>query len=1460
MRLLRQIARAGYFSHARTLVAMGAGGLALLSARPAEAQLGAANVPLPNVLLLVDTSGSFEQMIDGSNPEDPQNQTTWATNPPPFNATCTAGPSGGTALGTCTTPPCPTIPNRWGTLTQALTGTIEPFYSCFAMNRQATAPSGFTDQYAITVGGNTEMPYDYGYYQPFHRPLAYNAAAGKFCAFTPNALPGASGADGVGLALGTGNVGSAAANAGGLATDFPASAITQNYMSFPGSSPYPFAETTNNPASPCTFTQQADGAIDGASSLIRFGMMSFDNDPATGIGINGTTSLCASPPFDGQWSYFPNWTTGGTPMTGWPQGCTTTPPFELGARNPGAPPWEGRLIGFPSYNADTNAVTNNNTLIQTAINSMRPYGGTPTAALLADAEYYLWKDTTVANPPSQDPFVTGSGNCRKQYIILLTDGAPNEDLRPNCGTGSGSGGGKCPYDLPQNTTASLWHGTDSYTSNSGPQVITYVIGFAVSQIQSGVESGIAQCSQLNTGSPNSPSLSAICTTNPVPAQYQACCTLQNIALQGSNGATGAFFADTPGDLQAALGNVLGLIAKQVATRTTPTYASATSYATGTGTEALYLASFNAASTPWTGDIVRSQLTCSAGGVVSQSSPSAGAGDDFGQDVSVAASSGTRRFLSYNPPAGNTTVPTTSNLTIRPFSTASTGTAADGLGTLGSSATPGAELGNFGTTPASIVTTMISSPNAFQVTGTSCQDPDNRYFLTASDCANVALSYAMALPTMAPATSGSDGGHFSSVVWPRTTRCNGSGTGAVVLSPGCDPLGGVLHSTPTMSTPPSATLRDDSYQAYANDIAGFTTARPSVLYVATTDGLLHAFDTSVSSKTNNELWAFIPPAVLPGLLLEYYDASTILLDGAPIVRDMVWDRASSATTSCPGTADQCWHTMLVAGFGGGGRGYYALDVTDPRYQTFTALNAFPPPVVANSTEQTGPHFMWQLASTQPPPGGATGTYQELFGKQSGTPAMGHVLIQEGGVGGALHEIGVAILPGGLDGTPVPGGSCARVSGTASGRSGNYTNTVGIPYDESDPNFPSRTYVRQWASSCFGAGSSVAGRSVSVVRVDTGELLAVFARNPVDSLDVPGPANGTTTTLASGVLINTPFDSPMTGTPVPYPNELGADMQQVFIGDADGTLWHIDMTSTNPANWVASIFADPYGKTTEGTGVTGAATAPANGLLQVSDSQPVTVAPLIALDNFGNITVEFATGDLSNYTTVYSEPGSTAGSTVTPPVTNYIFATQQEVATPNQAKVNWYLKLTNGERVSGPMVVFNNTLYFATFAPPSTTTACSGGVPRIWGLDYTTPAPTCVSGYGNVCSSCGGACNSPAINAPSSLGNGGNPKDFLGQSPSGVYTSPPDSNGASTAGIVIPGLTVQYTPACFGTSDQIPAAPMLTAAVGRAPTGSGAPATPVGLGNLNGTTTAGGLPGTALSNLPRIHVDSWAGMVE
>ena len=318
--------------------------------RSADAQISSSSVPLPNVLLLLDTSGSFEYMIDGSNPEDPVNNPVGG----PY-AQCESAWNAAQAA----------VPNRWGIAVQALTGTVlnaggAPHYSCVTMDRAdgiippagVTTPgtgipaahNGFDIQYglrATPTGGAVSYfyPYDSGYYLNFHRPVS-QTAAGR-CVYSPAALPGASAGGGVGLTASS--VGGASpmftnptvgANGATVpadclgepacqSTDFPADAIgTYLYDGYAGGvAPLTlltpnYGFSTNSTA--CTFNQATDGIIAQSSTLVRFGLMTFDNDPSAAVGVKSgppatmNAGMVGSPesPFLGQWSYFNGWTLG----------------------------------------------------------------------------------------------------------------------------------------------------------------------------------------------------------------------------------------------------------------------------------------------------------------------------------------------------------------------------------------------------------------------------------------------------------------------------------------------------------------------------------------------------------------------------------------------------------------------------------------------------------------------------------------------------------------------------------------------------------------------------------------------------------------------------------------------------------------------------------------------------------------------------------------------------------------------------------------------------------------------------------------------------------------------------------------------------------------------------------------------------------------------------------------------
>jgi len=136
------------------------------------------------------------------------------------------------------------------------------------------------------------------------------------------------------------------------------------------------------------------------------------------------------------------------------------------------------------------------------------------------------------------------------------------------------------------------------------------------------------------------------------------------------------------------------------------------------------------------------------------------------------------------------------------------------------------------------------------------------------------------------------------------------------------LGDTFHSDLVFVGPPVASLssansKTEAYFRSANGYAAFKEthkSREDRLYVGANDGMLHAYD-----KDLNELWAFIPPSVLPklrGLVGESGKTNTKWLVDGPIIIKDVYINATSE-----------WKTLLVGGLGWGGTGYFVLDITD-----------------------------------------------------------------------------------------------------------------------------------------------------------------------------------------------------------------------------------------------------------------------------------------------------------------------------------------------------------------------------------------------------------------------------------------------------------------------------------------------------------------------------------------------------
>jgi type IV pilus assembly protein PilY1 len=1130
----------------RVLVTGSAATLALSAwTGSARAQLDI-DPPLPNVLLMIDTSGTMEYLI----------------RPDAAGNNVLPGTPATTACDLTTTP---SEQNRWTSLVSVLTGTINNF-KCSATQRNTPA---FKTEYGLGVvppPATWLAPYDWSYYLPFNRMYSNGCTPG----------PGV-----------------------------PSS----NWYDWPGNS-IAYHDSLGNACT--TWSQKSDGLLDTFRDRVRFGMMTFDTLPDQSTGLISSSALDYPGGMQGMWSYYQGWNPGSSGYAqGNPPNCASAA-FEVGARNPAAPPWEGRLIPFGAWDAPLTAVHTTNDHIQEALIAMRPYGATPTSGMFDDARAFFTTDadtdqnTSKPFGPKDDPYFTGG--CRKQYIIFLTDGAngPDYDLRPTCKQGNGV----CPYS-PATTTA---QGLSSQPGNSS--IETFVVGFAVSNPAAlgSLVPALSSCTQLDQTN------QSLCV-NP-PAALVPCCNLSKLAIAG--GTQHAYFADDPVALQQVLSNILGSISAGSTARTIPVFAPvSTTAAQGNGAQAAgyrFIAQFTADATGnlWRGQVKRERFTCGAGNVASPQNPAISSGDDFGENVDFNDPSHPRQFLSFIAPTVGTKV--ISDGTIRPGLVVD-----DGLGTYAQGAT-GMTLQTAG----GFITQMSATSAALGIDPVAPPAACSTAFaaVSGSSCANALLQW-----------------EIGTSPWPNTRdKALCASNGAV-----CSKLGSIYHSTPAVSTPPRELLRDDTYDAFVAQQA----KRPLMLYTATTDGQLHGFEISASDPAdpfkvdqlaNNELWSFFPPTVLPNLLGSY-NRQALLLDGAPVIADVAGQVLNNTLPPVyerrHGLGVQ-WSSVLVAGGGAAGGFYYALDVTDPR----------------------APRFLWQLSKDQ--------AGVSLFGDTTSTPTIATITLPDSGTD--VKEVAVAILPGGTE--PAVSPPCA-VTGYSTATNPNTNNPLSLM---TDPAYKERSQVR-----CWKAG---AGRSLTIVRLDSGEVLMNFRGTTAS-----GPGNLLAQAPVRSQVV--PMASPITGVPVAYPGQTGQVANRIYVGDADGVLWRVDVSGIDPTKWTMSVAWDSYSLSSDAT----------------IHGEVIQTAPVISTNPLGDTVILFSTGDQEQLT----------ASTMNTRVWS-INEKRNAGANSFQTKGNWYFDFTGGERVTGPMGIFDSVAYFSTFAPNQPgAPVCSFGVSKIWALDYQTAAP-------------------------------------------------------------------------------------------------------------------------------------------
>jgi type IV pilus assembly protein PilY1 len=645
-------------------------------------------------------------------------------------------------------------------------------------------------------------------------------------------------------------------------------------------------------------TQGGNGILDIYLERIKFGLMTFDSIgtlsdrpplvtqgafqtapfPAESIGTKGMYSFAGDKPYT-----FPG--AGGTVYM-----------LNSGARSSAAP--EGGLVSVGGDS--TAAMTSTNASIQATVlgdiglgkNPLRPFGSTPTAALVADLQSFLQTDADITqktvHPGPGDPYY----GCRARSAVLITDGFPNGDMRGppvNCELlGQPVGAAGCPYEEVVDTVSAM--------IAAGELDKFYVIGFAL---------------------------------DGDPAEVAAVTALLNdIAVVG--GTVQAELVADRAELVTALSTALNEQNPGATSRTAPV---ATGLTPGL-VQAEFVSGFNASTDvndPWDGILERRRIECVAGIPVAQNVVDT---DRFQLrlNAQVVAPPGVEPWASDAPV--NFAAGFSRNLwTVLPANSADvnghlTGDGRDKLtpprlndGGI-DVPTPGGEIINV---PAGEFSGAVPAEYFGLVNGTDDALRDT------------IVEWVHGIPG-----SGREDERLGDIY---------HSTPAIV-GPLVDDLEDRSYNNWRLGLGHQES--PDSSEDLSAPDGWQLDRRPRVIYAATNDGVIHAFladDYDVTQFTagsgfeefscahnkdaGTELWGFIPPMFLDDLddLLSG-GSKQWFADGSIMVRDLYDVRAfgqddgSGGTTDSPAGQTNVWRTVLFLSFRNGGNGVVALDVTNP----------------------------------------------------------------------------------------------------------------------------------------------------------------------------------------------------------------------------------------------------------------------------------------------------------------------------------------------------------------------------------------------------------------------------------------------------------------------------------------------------------------------------------------------------
>ncbi|WP_317930457.1 pilus assembly protein [Halioxenophilus sp. WMMB6] len=173
------------------------------------------------------------------------------------------------------------------------------------------------------------------------------------------------------------------------------------------------------------------------------------------------------------------------------------------------------------------------------------------------------------------------------------------------------------------------------------------------------------------------------------------------------------------------------------------------------------------------------------------------------------------------------------------------------------------------------------------------------------------------------------------------------------------LGDLVNSTPSFIGDPTATYPDaspfptgaDNHITWAESYRTGTVNRKPMVYIGSNDGMLHGFNANLATTSSggDEEMAYVPSFVVSANTTEGLHYLSSFTYSHKFYADHTVSAADVYITDPSGSAD-AWKTIIVGGVRAGGRGLYALDVTDDTF--------------------TGNDVLWEFSSADEPDLGYT----------------------------------------------------------------------------------------------------------------------------------------------------------------------------------------------------------------------------------------------------------------------------------------------------------------------------------------------------------------------------------------------------------------------------------------------------------------------------------------------------------